>query len=236
MSEKTQMQELTTCCFCGSESVEAIPDHDEDGPMFWVYCGRCEAQGPVIYSVPSEGHTATPAEAIAAWNTRATATPTEGEGVRTIARRITRELRKGCGDNSCYFRQSQRGGMGTNGGCRCHERVAEILLTRTPQPTATPTEGKERKNHGPEWLGNATREVLHAMLDEHAEKVAKEISEFVRSAAELDERTRTPQPTDAASKGHWCVNCDVCETCRLSECACPEPTDAARAEAHRKEG
>jgi hypothetical protein len=135
MSEKTQMQELTTCCFCGSESVEAIPDHDEDGPMFWVYCGRCEAQGPVIYSVPSEGHTATPAEAIAAWNTRATATPTEGEGVRTIARRITRELRKGCGDNSCYFRQSQRGGMGTNGGCRCHERVAEILTTSTPQPT-----------------------------------------------------------------------------------------------------
>jgi hypothetical protein len=135
MSEKTQMQELTTCCFCGSESVEAIPDHDEDGPMFWVYCGRCEAQGPVIYSVPSEGHTATPAEAIAAWNTRATATPTEGEGVRTIARRITRELRKGCGDNSCYFRQSQRGGMGTNGGCRCHERVAEILAARTPQPT-----------------------------------------------------------------------------------------------------
>jgi hypothetical protein len=109
------------------------------------------------------------------------------------------------------------------------------LAAWNTRATATPTEGEERKNHGPEWLGNATREVLHAMLDEHAEKVAKEISEFVRSAAELDERTRTPQPTDAASKGHWCVNCDVCETCRLSECACPEPTDAARAEAHADE-
>jgi hypothetical protein len=60
--------------FCGSESIEAIPDHDEDGPMFYVYCGRCEAQGPVIYSVPSAGHKATPEEAIAAWNTR-TRTP-----------------------------------------------------------------------------------------------------------------------------------------------------------------
>jgi hypothetical protein len=58
------------CVFCGSESIEAIPDHDEDGPMFYVYCGRCEAQGPVIYSVPSAGHKATPEEAIKAWNTR----------------------------------------------------------------------------------------------------------------------------------------------------------------------
>jgi Lar family restriction alleviation protein len=223
MSEKTQMQDLKPCPFCGGKAEIRMVD----APEYTAQCTKCHAQGP---SVRYRSAVAS------AWNTRATATPTEGEGVRTIARRITRELRKGCGDNSCYFRQSQRGGMGTNGGCRCHERVAEILLTRTPQPTATPTEGKERKNHGPEWLGNATREVLHAMLDEHAEKVAKEISEFVRSAAELDERTRTPQPTDAASKGHWCVNCDVCETCRLSECACPEPTDAARAEAHRKEG
>jgi hypothetical protein len=72
------------CVFCGSESIEAIPDHDEDGPMFYVYCGRCEAQGPVIYSVPSAGHKATPEEAIKAWNTR-TPQPA-GEGIEELAR------------------------------------------------------------------------------------------------------------------------------------------------------
>lgn len=31
------------------------------------------------------------------------------------------EMLKGCGDNSCYIRPrtSRKGGMGTNGGCRC---------------------------------------------------------------------------------------------------------------------
>jgi Lar family restriction alleviation protein len=122
MSEKTQMQELKPCPFCGGEAEIRMVD----APEYTAQCTKCHAQGP---SVRYRSAVAS------AWNTRAAATPTEGEGARTIARRITRELRKGCGDNSCYFRQSQRGGMGTNGGCRCHERVAEILAARTPQPT-----------------------------------------------------------------------------------------------------
>jgi hypothetical protein len=123
MSEKTQMQDMTN-----EELVRLVTDE-----AFW--CG--EAPDSLALSEEyaehmTNGHAA---QAELLRRLSATATPTEGEEVRTIARRIARELRKGCGDNSCYFRQSQRGGMGTNGGCRCHERVAEILTTRTPQPT-----------------------------------------------------------------------------------------------------
>jgi hypothetical protein len=224
MSEKTQMQELTTCCFCGSESVEAIPDHDEDGPMFWVYCGRCEAQGPVIYSVPSKGHTATPAEAIAAWNTRATATPTEGED------ETAHDCKRGdacyLGDSysdkalDLYIRQACEGKeslsmfdcslLGTINALR------NRLRTRTPQPTATPTEGEDV--HEFPAISYATvrgavnrdgEDELHIECrfvngeksapivvddgyDELADFIAKVLSAHTTSVA------RTPQPTDAA--------------------------------------
>jgi hypothetical protein len=113
------------CVFCGSESIEAIPDHDEDGPMFYVYCGRCEAQGPVIYSVPSAGHKATPEEAIKAWNTR-TRTPQppaeQGEGCEmTVQRHL--EIIKMVSD--------------CDGSAPCPKCQAECALTHLPSSPAS---------------------------------------------------------------------------------------------------
>ena len=44
------------------------------------------------------------------------------------------ESLRGCGDNGCYIRHrtSRRGGMGTNGGCRCwkdHTTAQRFMVT-----------------------------------------------------------------------------------------------------------
>lgn len=47
---------------------------------------------------------------------------------RQKARLLKNMLRAGCGDNSCYFGPKvPRGGMGTNGGCRCQEVIEDAL-------------------------------------------------------------------------------------------------------------
>lgn len=45
--------------------------------------------------------------------------------VRMVARDLRNALRRGCGDNSCPF--GRKGGMGTNGGCRCHEVIEDVI-------------------------------------------------------------------------------------------------------------
>jgi hypothetical protein len=52
---------------------------------------------------------------------------------RTIARRLVMELAQGCGDHSCRFKKPS--GMGTNGGCRCIDKIEDALSRRS---TVTP--------------------------------------------------------------------------------------------------
>jgi hypothetical protein len=54
---------------------------------------------------------------------------------RTIARRLVMELAQGCGDHSCRFKKPS--GMGTNGGCRCIDKIEDALSRRS---TVTPPE------------------------------------------------------------------------------------------------
>jgi len=44
---------------------------------------------------------------------------------RSAAKLLIRDLRQGCGDNSCYFKTPS--GVGTNGGCRCVEKVQDCI-------------------------------------------------------------------------------------------------------------
>jgi hypothetical protein len=66
---------LLPCPFCGNGNPAVIPDDDEDGPFFQVYCGFCDAQGPVTYSsvewisdTETRTDIATPDRAVKAWN------------------------------------------------------------------------------------------------------------------------------------------------------------------------
>ena len=47
--------------------------------------------------------------------------------VRALARLVIHNLRGGCGDNSCKIQRPAPGAMGTNGGCRCFELVADAI-------------------------------------------------------------------------------------------------------------
>lgn len=44
---------------------------------------------------------------------------------------VTTAIGDGCGDNSCRYKRGRASGMGTNGGCCCHERrVVQMALRR----------------------------------------------------------------------------------------------------------
>jgi hypothetical protein len=60
---------------------------------------------------------------------------TDQQDNRTIARRLVMELAQGCGDHSCRFNKPS--GMGTNGGCRCIDKIEDALSRRS---TVTPAE------------------------------------------------------------------------------------------------
>lgn len=67
-----------------------------------------------------------------------------------LARRIVKELRGGCGDNSCQIRMPN--GMGTNGGCRCAGRVEDLLILWERGKTladllSAPDSAKEEREH-----------------------------------------------------------------------------------------
>ena len=49
------------------------------------------------------------------------------KNVRSKARLLIRNLRWGCGDNSCEIQPPMLGAMGTNGGCRCYEKVVDAI-------------------------------------------------------------------------------------------------------------
>lgn len=55
---KNEETEEKPCPFCGSQLIEPI----DDGHVHWLACMDCDAEGPAKY---------TEAEAIAAWNRRA---------------------------------------------------------------------------------------------------------------------------------------------------------------------
>lgn len=61
--------DLAPCPFCGGDKV-AVCQSERTDPVFWVECIRCNAEAQ-----PSTDK----AEAIAAWNTRATPTPDAAE-------------------------------------------------------------------------------------------------------------------------------------------------------------
>ncbi len=47
--------------------------------------------------------------------------------VKLAARELRLELARGCGDSGCRYESPKGGGMRTNGGCRCHERIEDAL-------------------------------------------------------------------------------------------------------------
>jgi hypothetical protein len=59
---------------------------------------------------------------------------TDQQDNRTIARRLVMELAQGCGDHSCRFNKPS--GMGTNGGCRCIDKIEDALSRRSTVPSS----------------------------------------------------------------------------------------------------
>ena len=71
------MSDLKPCPFCGGEAGIGEYDSDPDGPFYFVNCTDCMASTNVLLGGQ---YRFTEAEAIAAWNTRATSSaPDVGE-------------------------------------------------------------------------------------------------------------------------------------------------------------
>jgi hypothetical protein len=78
---------------------------------------------------------------------------TDQQDNRTIARRLVMELAQGCGDHSCRFNKPS--GMGTNGGCRCIDKIEDALSRRS---TVTPAEVHKPGESWPgEWCKRCDR-------------------------------------------------------------------------------
>lgn len=74
--------------------------------------------------------------------------------IRQAARRLKHQLLSGCGDNSCQFGPKvPRGGMGTNGGCRCGETIADALGAVAGHPLESNAEAVDAAQHDCHPLG-----------------------------------------------------------------------------------
>jgi hypothetical protein len=113
---------------------------------------------------------------------------TDQQDNRTIARRLVMELAQGCGDHSCRFNKPS--GMGTNGGCRCIDKIEDALSRRSTVPSS-------------DGLAKFLEDVVH--LSERLIDVAPVRPEdFMRS-------TVTPAEVHKPGEswpGEWCKRCD----------------------------